>query len=78
MAVVALKAVTVDCNRNGRNGHGVVVTLVTWRLVVAMVMIAISVMSYNNITYWKVLEEKFLCWKFLEGKVTFIFVFLTS
>lgn len=43
-----------------------------------MVMIAISVMSYNNITYWKVLEEKFLCWKFLEGKVTFIFVFLTS
>lgn len=43
-----------------------------------MVMTAIIVMSYNNIMYQKVLEEKFLCWKFLEGKATFISVFLTS
>lgn len=43
-----------------------------------MVMIAIIVRSYNNIRSWKVLEEKFLRWKFLEGKVTFTSVFLTS
>lgn len=43
-----------------------------------MVMIAIIVTSYDDIMYWKVLEEKFLCWKFLKGKVTFISVFRTS